>query len=396
VGAGLLPSGVFPAGRPHVNPDNGPSVNFGVDATFVGTEAVLSVRGDIDNRSSLELGDFLDAAIELGHRFVVLDLEQVDFIDGSGLRTIGRAADQIDLSGGALTIRSTSGVVRRLLDAVGLAKLIPLELPDSNLVQLRSDPSPDLSGESLSTGSNGMTKSLRRVTGIHSDNEVIDGALQLAVTLARAAVGGADGVSVSLRRHGRLSTVAATDQTISVMDANQYATGEGPCIDASEQGHRFHAESLSSETRWPAFTPRAQALGIKAILSSPLLVQDRPVGALNIYSLTPAAFEPKDQELAWAFATETSRILESVGVDVTNDQLSDRFQAALRAREVIAQAQGVLMERQGIGENDAYNVLRRSSLESARPLHDQAEVTVSSTRLPQAERDPETLGRSHD
>ena len=56
-------------------------------------------------------------------------------------------------------------------------------------------------------------------------------ALRLAVE--RATVGGADGVSVSLRRHG-LAPVAASDQTISDMDANQYATGEGgPCVDAS-------------------------------------------------------------------------------------------------------------------------------------------------------------------
>ena len=131
------------------------------------------------------------------------------------------------------------------------------------------------------------------------------------VALARATVGGADGVSVSLRRHGHLATVAASDQTISDMDASQYATGEGPCVDASVKGRWFHAESLDTETRWPAFTPRAQALGINAILSSPLLVEDRPVGALNIYSRTAMAFAPKDQELASVFAAEASLVLTS-------------------------------------------------------------------------------------
>jgi len=89
-----------------------------------------------------------------------------------------------------------------------------------------------------------------------ADPDVVDGVLRLVVALARASVGGADGVSVSLRRHGRLATVAASDQTISDMDASQYATGEGPCVDASVNGRWFHAESLDSETRWPAFTPR--------------------------------------------------------------------------------------------------------------------------------------------
>lgn len=92
---------------------------------------------------------------------------------------------------------------------------------------------------------------------------------------------GADGVSVSLRRHGHLATVASSDQTILEMDADQYATGEGPCVDASVEGRWFHVESLDNETRWPAFIPRAQKLGINAILSIPLLAGDRPIGALK-------------------------------------------------------------------------------------------------------------------
>ena len=145
---------------------------------------------------------------------------------------------------------------------------------------------------------------------------MVDGALHLVVHLTLVTVSGADGVSASLRRHGRLATVAASDETISDMDANQYFTGEGPCVDASVNGHWFHVESLDQETRWPEFVPRAKKLGINAILSTPLLAQSRPVGALNIYSRTPGAFDTKDQELASMFATEASAILGAAGVEV--------------------------------------------------------------------------------
>lgn len=74
--------------------------------------------------------------------------------------------------------------------------------------------------------------------------------------------------------------MAASDQTNADMDGDQYTTGEGPCVDASEQGRWFHAKSLDTETRWPSFTPKAHGLGMHAILSSPLLVAERPVGAL--------------------------------------------------------------------------------------------------------------------
>jgi GAF domain-containing protein len=215
---------------------------------------------------------------------------------------------------------------------------------------------------------------------IPSDEDVVDGALRLVVALALATVGGADGVSVSLRRHGRLATVAATDQVISDMDANQYATGEGPCVAASVEGRWFHVESLDTETRWPEFTPRAQELGINAILSSPLLARDRPVGALNIYSRSVAAFAPKDQKLASVFATEASIILTDAGAGVTDDQLAGRLQAALQARSIIAQAQGVIMEREGVGEQAAYAVLRRLSQRTNTPLLERSEDIVASAR----------------
>jgi AmiR/NasT family two-component response regulator len=63
-----------------------------------------------------------------------------------------------------------------------------------------------------------------------------------------------------------------------------------------------------------------------------------------------------------------------------DDRLSIRFQSALRAREVIAHAQGVLMEREGFAERDAYTALRRSSLDEGSPLQERAAEIVMSAR----------------
>ena len=193
-----------------------------------------------------------------------------------------------------------------LLGVMGSAGTSPLEraAPEhSHLGQEQTGASPVPSRPSAS---NVSTDDLRRLTAIPTDPDVVDGALRLVVELARTRVTGADGVSVSLLRHGVLSTVAASDQTIMEMDSDQYATREGPYVDASLRGYWFHAESLENETRWPSFTPRARALGIKAILSSPLKAFEMPVGALNIYSRTASAFDVKAQETAEVFARKAS------------------------------------------------------------------------------------------
>jgi GAF domain-containing protein len=225
------------------------------------------------------------------------------------------------------------------------------------------------------------------VTALPADPDVIDGALRLIVELARTSIRAADGVSVSLLRHGVLSTVAASDQTIMAMDSDQYATGQGPCVDASIQGHWFHAESLDTETRWPAFTPRARGLGIKAILSSPLRAFEKPVGALNIYSRTAESFEIQDQEAAAVFAQQASVILSDARADVSDSQMALRFQEALRSRKVISLAEGIIMEREGVDAESAFTALLRLTLSQGVPLRERAETMVRSVK--QSELGPE-------
>lgn len=354
--------------------------SFDIDASFVGDQTILALRGEVDVHAAPELGAYLDAMIGRGHLHIVLDMAELDFLDASGLSAIASETIRLKLSGGSLTVRTPSLLVGHLLEVTGFAKMISIEESASPVGHLAPEEPAVYAGVSPTVRMDELAQQLKMVSSISPNNEVVDGVLRLVVSLATATVGGADGVSVSLRRRGRLATVAASDHTIIEMDAGQYDTGEGPCVDASVEGRWFHAESLDNETRWPDFVPKAQALGINSILSSPLLAHDVPVGALNIYSRTAAAFARKDQQLASTFAAEASIILSDAGLDVADHQLSSRLGEVLRTREVISQAQGVLMERHGVGENDAYTALRRFSVDHSSPLSVGARDMVTSTR----------------
>ena len=223
-----------------------------------------------------------------------------------------------------------------------------------------------------------LTRDLLEVATIPANVDVLDSALRLVVALARVTVTGADGVSVCLSRHGALTTVAASDETVSGMDRDQYATGEGPCVAAATEGHWFHVESLDDEPRWPAFIPRARDRGINSILSTPLLTHARPMGALNIYSLRAGAFAKPELELSSMFASRVSDLLISAAIDVSMEDLSRQLQEALKGRDVIAQARGVLMARHGITADAAYTMLRRLSRQTSTPLRRVAEDLMGS------------------
>ena len=220
---------------------------------------------------------------------------------------------------------------------------------------------------------------LARLGAVPASNEVIDAALRLVVNLAERTVHGANGVSVSLERHGALRTVAASNDTVLEMDHHQYESGEGPCVAAAAEGHEFHIESLADETRWPTFVPEAIQQGIKSILSTPLIPSDRPIGALNIYSDAERAFGISEKELAQLFADQASGILADAGADVPDEDRTALLTDSLRSREVIAQAQGVVMQRSGASEEESLRVLRREARAAQRTLRQHAQVVVRST-----------------
>ena len=64
---------------------DGPRVDCGMEARFVGEQAVLAVRGEVDSANALKLGALFDAVIASGYFSVVLELAELNFMDSAGL-----------------------------------------------------------------------------------------------------------------------------------------------------------------------------------------------------------------------------------------------------------------------------------------------------------------------
>ena len=212
------------------------------------------------------------------------------------------------------------------------------------------------------------------------NRDVLDAALALLVTLAQAVVAGADGVSITLPRHGRLTTVAASDDEVVELDHEQNASGAGPSLDAS-RGHRVHADCLSAETRWPAFVRKARARRLETVLSTPLLAANRPVGALTVYSHTAGALAAEETGWAELFAAEAATLVAPAAPSGGPDAAVGRqIREAMQSRETIAHAQGVIMQRDGVCAGAAYAALRDTSRRTGRPLRDVATECLSTIR----------------
>ncbi len=218
--------------------------------------------------------------------------------------------------------------------------------------------------------------------------ETVEETLEEIAELACQTVPGCDSAGISLVRGRVVETPAQTDSVVGDLDALQSEVGQGPCLDAIHEHGTFYAEDLSSEERWPTFAPKAVEKGMASLLSYRLFIEEddsgeRTMGALNLYSKKHAAYDEAAREVGSILASHASVALAAAQALAREKDQVVNLQQALASRDVIGQAKGILMERERLTADQAFDVLRRASQHVNLKLKEVAErVTETGERPP--------------
>ncbi len=208
-----------------------------------------------------------------------------------------------------------------------------------------------------------------------SGEDTLEATLDRIVTQAVLTVRGAQFAAVSLVRARReVQTVTASDDVCRRVDAVQYDTGEGPCLDAIWDAETVLVNDLSTTDRWPRFAPRAAELGVCSMLAFRLFVHQDRIGALNLYASEQNAFTDECARLGAAFAAHAA-----VAWDHARE--IDGLKAANETRTLIGQAQGILMIERKITAEAAFRLLQEASQRRNVKLRDLAQEVVDTGTL---------------
>jgi GAF domain-containing protein len=213
-----------------------------------------------------------------------------------------------------------------------------------------------------------VVKRLDEVTGNLSDlAEVLAGeenlgpVLQRSVDQVASGVPGADMVSVSVLHGDAAETIAASNARVWGIDQDQYAAGDGPCLEAARTGQVVRTGVAEAERQWPRFTRSARAAGVASYLSYPLLIGEDFAGSLNLYSEHPHGFADFDVALLRLYVTATGAAIANARRYARAREAAGQLSQALASRAVIDQAIGVLIAQTGITAEEAFAELTRRS-----------------------------------
>jgi GAF domain-containing protein len=193
-------------------------------------------------------------------------------------------------------------------------------------------------------------------------------------------VEGCDHAAISLvHRHGKVTTVAPTDEVAVLVDAIQYETGQGPCVGSISEHEVYLSDDLAVDSRWPRFSRRAaEETGVRSMLTFRLFVDDDTLGALNLYSRSVGAFDHNARGVGALLAAHAAIAMDAAQAHQHTAELDE----ALLSNRRIGIAMGILMVTRHLTEDQAFALLKQASQYLNVKLRNVAGAIIEAGELP--------------
>jgi ANTAR domain-containing protein len=184
----------------------------------------------------------------------------------------------------------------------------------------------------------------------------LDHTLERITAAAVEVLPGVHYASITIKHaDGSLETAAPTDQMLLGLDAGQYELREGPCYDAAVDQLYVSSPNLAADERFSRYAALAVKAGVRAQAGVRLFETPKPTaqGALNLYSRDVGSFT--DMSVVSQLFAHQAAIALDYAREVKN------LQEAVKTRQAVGRAVGIVMERYGLNEERAFAFLARVS-----------------------------------
>lgn len=117
-----------------------------------------------------------------------------------------------------------------------------------------------------------------------SFEDLLHGVAELSVRVIKSVAT----CGITLFQDDRVITVASADALARQLDEQQYEHDMGPCLQALASGEVVEVLDMTLEDRWDGYPDIAVAHGILAVLSTPMIVDGKPVASAQPLRPRPA------------------------------------------------------------------------------------------------------------
>ncbi len=118
----------------------------------------------------------------------------------------------------------------------------------------------------------------------------------------------------------------------------------------------------------------ARREGLKVLLSVPMVVRNRAIGVINVYSKDDRVFSSEEFSWLQVIANQAAIAIENARLEQDNREARE----ALETRKLIERAKGILMKELKLEEEAAYRLIHKKSMDTCRPMKEIAQAIILS------------------
>ncbi len=188
----------------------------------------------------------------------------------------------------------------------------------------------------------------------------------------------ASGCGIMLQDEGgQLAFAAASDDDVVAVELHQERINEGACFDAYQRNELIVVQDVESGgDRWPGYRRRVMDAGMRAVLGVPMNACGQTIGVMNVYRQSPGPWTEQDVEAAEILTAIAAGYLLHAHDLREHLDLTKQLQDAIGSRDVIGQAKGIIMAREGVDADEAFAMLRTISQRKNRKLREVAQLVI--------------------
>jgi len=147
--------------------------------------------------------------------------------------------------------------------------------------------------------------------------------------------------------------------------------GEGIAGQVVAQGRPIVVRDVRKEARYK-YRDIAQQEGIVSMLSVPMQVKGRVIGVLNTYTSRPHSYTEEEIEILCSIANQAAVAIENTELMVKTRVIQEE----LETRKKVEKAKGILMQVEKLTEEQAYEKIRKFSMDTRKSMREVAEAII--------------------
>jgi signal transduction protein with GAF and PtsI domain len=175
---------------------------------------------------------------------------------------------------------------------------------------------------------------------------------------------------------GELKIVATQSLSDEYRQKAHLKVGESVSGRVVKEGRPITVADVTKEPLYK-YQDLARREGLCSLLSVPMMIKDRVIGVVNLYTATEHRFSEEEVHLLQAVANQAAVAIENTQLV----QKSSAMEEALETRKQVERAKGILMRQARITEEEAFRLLQKQSMNSRKTMKEIAEAVILTSQI---------------